>query len=93
MFDMNTDMVMDIYDSQVKKFEREKFFDKEYSKREKHLMKCIEDLRETITPEQKSKMDRLLGAMQMYDEYVKKKRFASGMKYMYELGMCLKNRY
>ena len=93
MFDMDTDMVMDIYNSQEKKFEREKFFDKEYSKREKYLVKCVEDLKETITHEQKLKMERLLGAIQMYDEYVKKKSFGNGMKYMYDLGMCLKSRY
>ncbi|MBE7046109.1 MAG: hypothetical protein E7396_01700 [Ruminococcaceae bacterium] len=93
MFNMDTDMVMDIYNSQAKKFDREKFFDKEYSKREEHLKKCIEDLRESITPEQKPTMDRLLGAIQMYDDYIMKKSFGNGMKYMYELGMILKNKY
>lgn len=93
MLDVDTDIVNDIYNSQEKNFEREKFSDTEYSNREEYLKKCIEDLRDTLTPDQKPIMERLLGAMHKYDEYAKKKRFGNGMKYMYELGVCLKNRY
>ena len=93
MFDLNPDMITEIYDSQLKKFESENFFDSDYSKHEERLNKCIEDLKKTITPEQKPAMDRLLGAIQIYNYHTGRKRFGSGMRYMYDLGMCLKNKY
>lgn len=93
MYDLNPDMVTEIYDRLLDKFEKDKFYDSDFSNQEEHLNKCIEDLIKTITPEQKPILDRLCGAIQVYSYHIGRKRFGSGMRYMYDLGMCLKNKY
>lgn len=93
MFPLDEDIVRDIYLKQQKTIERDRWCDEEYSKRYNHLNECIENLRAELTPNQDILMQRLLGAMQMYNEYNDLKRFGKGMKCMYDFGMCLKNKY
>ncbi|MBE7045854.1 MAG: hypothetical protein E7396_00380 [Ruminococcaceae bacterium] len=93
MFPLDEDIIRDIYSKQQKTIERDRWFDEEYSKRYSYLNECIEKLRAELTPKQDILMQRLLGAMQMYNEYNELKRFGKDMKCMYDFGMCLKNKY
>lgn len=93
MFPLDEDIVRDIYSKQQKSIERDRWCDEEYSKRYSYLNECIENLRAELTPKQDILMQRLLGAMQVYNEYNELKRFGKGMKCMYDFDMCLKNKY
>ena len=48
MYDLNPDMVTEIYDRLLDKFEKDKFYDSDFSNQEKHLNKCIEDLKKLL---------------------------------------------
>ena len=93
MFDFEIDAIREIYNSQMKELERKNFFDNEYTKRVNYLENCIKEVKSTLTPEQNPSFERLLGAIQIYNEYIQTKRFGNGKKYMYDLGVCLKNKY
>ena len=93
MYLFDEDMVYDIYSRQEKLIERDKWLDKEYSKRYNHLNDCIEELRSTLSDEQNRSLEKLLGAMHIFNAYNECKRFGNGMKYMNDLNACLKNKY
>jgi len=93
MYVFDKDMVSDIYFEQLKAEKKHKMFDDEYTKRYNYLMNCVENLRNGLTPEQDILMQKLLGAMQIFNDYNEFKRFGNGMKYMYDLSTCLKNNY
>ncbi len=93
MYEFKSDKVTEIYFGQLKAAKKHKMNDNEYKKRLHYLDECIEDLRQKLTPEQDLTMQKLLGAMQIFNDYNEFKRFGNGMKYMYDLCMCLKNDY
>ncbi len=93
MFSFDEDMVSDIYSKQKKLIERDKWLDKEYSKRYNYLNDCIEELRCSLSPKQNMSLEKLIGAMQLFNSYNECKKFGNGMKYMNDLNVCLKNKY
>ena len=93
MYAFDEDMVYDIYYKQLKALEKSKRFDPEYNKRIDHLNACILELRKTLSHEQNLLLERLLGAMQIFNHYNECVRFGNGMKYMNDLHLLLRNKY
>lgn len=93
MYEFKSDMVSEIYFNQLKAAKKHKLYDDEYNKRLHYLNECVENLRKELTPKQDLSMQKLLGAMQIFNDYNEFKRFGNGMKYMYDLSVCLKNDY
>lgn len=91
MYIHKEDEVAKIYRSQRKPDEVEKWNDSDYCKCYNQLNECVENLKKKLTPSQKKLMQKLLGAMQAYNDYNEIKRFGNGMKYMYGLSITLKN--
>lgn len=93
MYAFDEDMVYDIYYKQLKALEKGKRLDQEYNKRMNHLNKCILELQKTLSHDQNLLLERLIGAMQIFNHYNECKRFGNGMKYMNDLHLLLRNKY
>ena len=93
MYIYKDDEVAKIYRSQRKSDDAERWTDCGYSKCYNNLNECVENLQKELNPSQQELMQKLLGAMQAFNDYNEIKRFGNGMKYMYNLDKTLKNDY
>ncbi len=93
MYAFDEDMIYDIYYKQIKAYEKSNRFDPEYNKRMDHLNDCIGELRKSLSKEQNLLLERLIGAMQIFNHYNECKRFGNGMKYMNDLHLLLRKKY
>ncbi len=93
MYAFDEDMVSDIYFKELKAAKKHKMLDREYVKRLDYLYECVEKIRESLPVEKRGEVEKLLGAIQIFNDYNEFKRFGNGMKYMYDLSMCLINKY